>query len=90
MYYDTSLVQYSRESRFILEIKSYLNFNPGHTQGENKQTKKYQQKKKPKLCSICALDDTTEFKSSVVTNVSHLGNVFEMTNCTKFEKIISY
>lgn len=41
-YYDMSLVQYSRESTFILEIKSYLNLNPGHTQGKNKQTKKQQ------------------------------------------------
>lgn len=37
-------------------------------------------KKNPKLCSVCASDDTTEFKSSVVTNASHLGNISEITN----------
>lgn len=83
------LVQYSSTS--ILEIKSYLNFNLRHTQEKANQPT-HQGRNAPNLALICASDDTTEFKSSVLTEliycpVSHLGNISEMT--TKSEKIVS-
>jgi len=59
-----SLVQYFRESTFILEIKSYLNFNPGHTGGKthiNKQTKpRYQQRKKTPNSALSGLQMTPQ------------------------------
>lgn len=45
---------------------------------QNNKTNKTQ-KKTQKLCSTCAPDDSTEFQSSVVIIVSHLGEVCKKT-----------
>lgn len=46
---------------------------------QNNKTNKQNPEKPTKLSSICAPDDTTEFQSSVVITVSHLGEVCKKT-----------